>query len=110
MLRAWEAFASELPHARDLDLKLGIAAGTCMIMSANGMLDYFGQTVNTAARCQHLAGPSELVVAAGLWTEHAQSELTVVESFSRSVKGIDAPLDLVRAAITEPSAPRPSAR
>ncbi|MEM9452959.1 MAG: DUF5939 domain-containing protein [Myxococcota bacterium] len=97
MLEQWEAFTSEQPLASKLDLKLGIAAGTCMVMSANRTLDYFGQTVNTAARCQHLAGARELVVSSELWSDHAPSRLNEIESFSTSVKGIDTPLDLVRA-------------
>ncbi|MCB9752942.1 MAG: adenylate/guanylate cyclase domain-containing protein [Myxococcales bacterium] len=103
MLNEWEQLTREQPHARALDLKIGVAVGTCMVMSANGMLDYFGQTVNRAARFQDLAGARQLVVPAELWAASGPRELTILESFSTPVKGIDAPLDLVRAT---PIAPR----
>jgi class 3 adenylate cyclase len=43
--------------------KIGIYAGPCYCVTANGILDYFGQTVNIAARLQAQAGAGELVLA-----------------------------------------------
>ena len=34
-------------------LKLGLYAGSCIAVTAGGVLDYFGSTVNTAARLEH---------------------------------------------------------
>ena len=92
---AWEAFQKAHPLARDLDIKVGVAAGPCTIVTANGVLDYFGQTVNTAARVQHLAGARELVVSRDLMTE-APPGMRVIERFEAQVKGIVEPLSLVR--------------
>jgi class 3 adenylate cyclase len=39
----------------DLLLKIGIHAGPCLAVMLNDRLDYFGQTVNIAARIQGLA-------------------------------------------------------
>ena len=39
----------------DLQLKIGIHEGACLAVTSNDRLDYFGQTVNIAARVQGLA-------------------------------------------------------
>ena len=44
-----------------LHLKIGLHTGTCIAVELNDQLDYFGRTVNIAARVQGLAGPGEIV-------------------------------------------------
>jgi class 3 adenylate cyclase len=43
-------------------LKIGLHSGACLAVTLNDRIDYFGQTVNIAARVQGLAGPNEIVV------------------------------------------------
>jgi class 3 adenylate cyclase len=66
-------------------LKLGIHEGPCLAVSLNDRQDYFGQTVNIAARVQALAA-SRAIVATGSVVENpaavavlATSGLTPVE-------------------------------
>ena len=40
---------------KDLLIKIGIHEGPCLAVTLNDHLDYFGQTVNIAARVQSLA-------------------------------------------------------
>jgi class 3 adenylate cyclase len=48
-------------HRRDdLLLKVGLHEGPCLAVMLNDRLDYFGQTVNIAARVQGLAGPQTI--------------------------------------------------
>ncbi len=47
---------------RDVILKIGIHKGPCIAVTLNDRLDYFGQTVNTAARVQGLAGAEEVYI------------------------------------------------
>ncbi|MGA2641990.1 MAG: DUF5939 domain-containing protein [Spirochaetia bacterium] len=47
---------------RDVILKIGIHRGPCIAVTLNDRLDYFGQTVNTAARVQGLAGAEEVYI------------------------------------------------
>jgi len=42
-------------RSEDLTLKIGIHEGPCLAVTLNERLDYFGQTVNIAARVQNLA-------------------------------------------------------
>jgi class 3 adenylate cyclase len=48
-------FNRETQHD-DLQVKIGLHAGPCLAVMLNERLDYFGQTVNVAARVQGLAG------------------------------------------------------
>jgi class 3 adenylate cyclase len=46
----------------ELALKVGLHAGACLAVTLNDRLDYFGQTVNIAARVQALADAGEIAV------------------------------------------------
>jgi class 3 adenylate cyclase len=48
---------------RPLALKVGIHAGPCIAVTQNGRLDYFGSTVNLAARLVPLSGGEDVVVS-----------------------------------------------
>ncbi|MBL8951644.1 MAG: adenylate/guanylate cyclase domain-containing protein [Myxococcaceae bacterium] len=94
-VRGWAAFQAAKPAAVALDVKLGVAAGPCTIVTANGVLDYFGQTVNTAARVQHLASGRQIVLTTEL-AGTVPAGVSVAERFEAKVKGIDEPLKLAR--------------
>jgi class 3 adenylate cyclase len=57
---------------RDLLLKIGIHVGPCLAVTLNDRQDYFGQTVNIAARVQGLAA-SRAIFATGPVVEHPGS-------------------------------------
>lgn len=48
---------------RELELKVGVHAGPCIVMEANDLIDFFGTTVNTSARIQSAASAGELVLS-----------------------------------------------
>ncbi len=52
----------------DLMLKIGIHSGPCIGVELNDRLDYFGQTVNIAARVQGVANASEIVCTESIYT------------------------------------------
>jgi class 3 adenylate cyclase len=52
---------AEVGGGEDLRLKIGLHAGPCIAVELNDRLDYFGRTVNIAARVQGVAGASEIV-------------------------------------------------
>jgi class 3 adenylate cyclase len=98
-LGRFQAFCNGRAHGEHVGIKLGMFAGACYVVTANGVLDYFGQTVNVASRVQHLAGSGEIVLS---FETHAALQpadlapLETVEQFEAQVKGVDAPLSLVR--------------
>lgn len=58
-------------------LKLGLYAGSCIAVTAGGVLDYFGSTANTTARLEHQCRGGEVVVSdAVLADEPCWSELS----------------------------------
>ena len=66
----------------ELLLKIGIHEGPCLAVTLNDRLDYFGQTVNIAARVQGLA-MSSAIFATGSVVEHPiSSKLLVTEGLT----------------------------
>ncbi|MEX1170565.1 MAG: adenylate/guanylate cyclase domain-containing protein [Chloroflexota bacterium] len=56
-------------------LKIGLHTGACLAVTLNDRLDYFGQTVNIAARVQALAGGDEIVVTDDVMSVPGASDL-----------------------------------
>jgi class 3 adenylate cyclase len=77
----------------DLSVKVGLHEGACLAVRANEKLDFFGTTVNVAARLQAQAKGSEIVIAEPL-LEHSEIGAMVREKnlpirrFEASLKGI----------------------
>ena len=63
VLRAHRALASPPEGKRALALKAGIHIGPCIAITQNERLDYFGSTVNIAARLVGLSLGGDLVVS-----------------------------------------------
>lgn len=106
MLERFPGFRSGLPEAQKTFLKVGVFAGPCYVVTANGILDYFGQTVNTAARLQGAAAAGEVVLLESVANEASQHGWLGVhapaERFDASLKGLDAPLRVARIHVDRP--------
>ena len=79
-------------------------AGACLAVTLNDRLDYFGQTVNIAARVQSLAGADEIVVTDDVLSLPGAAELVAGLQVDRSaveLKGIagDVAVHRVRAPV-----------
>lgn len=100
MQAAWDAFREPRPDGGDTMLKIGVHSGPAFVVTANGVLDYFGQTVNVAARLQGAAHEREIVVTDALadraveggWIGGAR----ISERFDAVLKGLDHPLRAAR--------------
>ncbi|HET6596606.1 MAG TPA: DUF5939 domain-containing protein [Anaerolineales bacterium] len=80
-------------------LKVGMHKGPCIVVNLNGRLDYFGSTVNIAARLPAFSQGGELV-----FTDEIKEDLEVqqflsenqkfdaLSSFTANVKGFDEPV------------------
>jgi class 3 adenylate cyclase len=85
----------------DLLLKIGIHAGPCIAVEFNDRLDYFGQTVNIAARVQDLADANEIVVTELIYAAPGVQELVAAVNLeptreNANLKGIGEPTAIVR--------------
>lgn len=70
---------SETHEPEDLLLKIGIHEGPCLAVTLNDRLDYFGQTVNVAARVQGLAD-SQFIYASGNVIDHPAASRLLKET------------------------------
>ena len=83
----------------DLVIKLGLHAGPCIAVTLNGRLDYFGSTVNLAARLQAESEGGDIVVSAPLAADPGVRALlkgVAAVPQSARVKGFDAPVAFLR--------------
>jgi len=69
-------------------LKMGAHCGPSIAVTLNENLDYFGQTVNIAARVQSFADAGEICLTEALYTAPGVRELLM----ARDVEGFEAPL------------------
>jgi class 3 adenylate cyclase len=66
----------------ELHLKIGVHSGSCIAVELNERLDYFGRTVNIAARVQGIAGPGEIVCTQAVYEKTGVPEVVAAAGFS----------------------------
>ncbi|MDP3277800.1 MAG: adenylate/guanylate cyclase domain-containing protein [Deltaproteobacteria bacterium] len=95
------ALCDRAHHKDGLSIKIGFHQGPCLVVRANDRLDYFGTTVNVAARLQAQAHANEIVLTSAL-SKHPEIAAILSEQgwpmseFDASLKGIAAMQRLVR--------------
>ncbi|MGY4627592.1 DUF5939 domain-containing protein [Bradyrhizobium sp. USDA 4486] len=73
-------------------LKMGAHCGPSIAVTLNENLDYFGQTVNIAARVQSFAGAGEICLTEALYTAPGVRQLLAghdVEEFDAPLRGVE---------------------
>ena len=83
----------------DLLLKIGMHEGPCLAVSLNDRQDYFGQTVNIAARVQGLADSSSIFVTGPVLGSSQAANVLAAKGLapvaqSRAIRGIAEKLDI----------------
>jgi class 3 adenylate cyclase len=100
VLAGFDAFRRRAAVTGQTDVKLGLFAGPCYVVTANGILDYFGQSVNIAARLQAEARAGEVVLEAGFADEAVKAgalpEAWIRERYRAALKGVAQPISAVR--------------
>jgi class 3 adenylate cyclase len=94
MLKAQRVLAE---HAENpLTLKAGLHLGPCIAVTLNDRLDYFGSTVNMAARLEGLSSGSDVVISRAVYEDPDVRELLdrangglKAERFEIPLKGFD---------------------
>jgi class 3 adenylate cyclase len=89
-----------------LRMRVGFHVGPCNAMRANDRIDYFGTTVNLAARLQSLAKAGEVTLAKSVAERPSIAERLRglgerVREETLPVKGIAEPVDVVRVSYVE---------
>ncbi len=89
-------------RATPIVVKLGLHAGPCIAVTTGDVLDYFGATVNIAARLEHQCHGGEVIVsedvARDAETAAALADRTQIEE-TAMLRGVSAPVRFVRIAV-----------
>ena len=94
MLEVQKTLAAPEDGSLPLALKAGLNTGPCIAVTLNDRLDYFGSTVNMAARLEGLSSGCDVIISRSVYEDAKVRELikskglSVVE-FDMSLKGFD---------------------
>lgn len=83
----------------DLVLKVGVHAGPCVVVTLNDRLDYFGSTVNMAARLQGQSAGDDIVLSYAVAADPAVQEILAAVPKNRetvALKGFAEPVEFLR--------------
>jgi adenylate cyclase len=75
MLKAQQILAAPPDGSPPLELKAGMHTGPCIAVTLNDRLDYFGSTVNMAARLEGLSTGNDVVISQAVYHDHEVREL-----------------------------------
>jgi class 3 adenylate cyclase len=94
MLEVQEILASPPDGGLPLTLKAGLNTGPCIAVTLNDRLDYFGSTVNMAARLECLSSGSDVIISRSVYEdakvqEVIKSQGLSAEEFDMSLKGFE---------------------
>ena len=102
MLDAQRKLAQPPEGTMPLTLKAGLHTGPCIAVTLNDRLDYFGSTVNMAARLEGLSTGSDVIISGAVYDDPRvrkliESERLSVVEFDMALKGFeDERFELVR--------------
>lgn len=100
--RELQSFNASLSDRPPLIVKLGIHHGPAIAINANGLLDYFGRTVNVASRVLRESEGGDLVLVKAFLDDAragaalAESGAPIVAEWTSTLRGIAQPLTLCR--------------
>ena len=94
MLEVQRALAEPPEGGMPLALKAGLNTGPCIAVTLNDRLDYFGSTVNMAARLEGLSSGSDVIISGTVYEDAKVQQLIESETlsaveFDMSLKGFD---------------------
>jgi class 3 adenylate cyclase len=94
MVEAQQLLATPRDGSMPLALKAGLHSGPCIAVTLNDRLDYFGSTVNMAARLEGLSTGSDVIISRSIYNDAEVREWLCAENFGAepfdmSLKGFD---------------------
>ncbi len=96
MLQAQENLSAPVSGMQPLSLKAGMHTGPCIAVTMNDRLDYFGSTVNMAARLEAQSTGDDVVISSAVYSDPEVRELLgdpdagfTANRFEISLKGFD---------------------
>src|SRR5829696_5467166 len=94
MLEVQQALAEPSDGSMPLQLKAGLNTGPCIAVTLNDRLDYFGSTVNMAARLEGLSCGADVIISRSVYEDARVQELIESDRFAAapfdmSLKGFE---------------------
>ena len=96
MLHAQQRLANPPDGMQPLSLKAGLHVGPCIAVTLNERLDYFGSTVNLAARLEGQSTGEDIVISSAVYADPAVRSFlgeiangVAVRRFEMALKGFD---------------------
>ena len=94
MIDAQDALANPPDGAMPLQLKAGMNTGPCIAVTLNDRLDYFGSTVNLAARLEGLSSGNDVIISQAVFEDASVDDLLssgeyATSQFEAKLKGFD---------------------
>ncbi|HEY2964451.1 MAG TPA: adenylate/guanylate cyclase domain-containing protein [Pyrinomonadaceae bacterium] len=94
MLEAQRTLSQPPEGTMPLQLKAGLHTGPCIAVTLNDRLDYFGSTVNLAARLEGLSSGNDVIISRSVFEdtqvrELLESKRLSATEFDMSLKGFD---------------------
>lgn len=92
-------FGASADPLRKVEVKIGLHRGPAIAVTSNRAVDYFGRTVNVAARAEGQARPREVLVTAAVLGDpavraHLDASGLTTTAFTAEVKGVAQPIEL----------------
>lgn len=97
----FHAFRDTLSESGGIDLKIGLHHGPPLVVNSNDRHDYFGRTVNIAARVAGASRRGDFVLTGQVWNYTAVQRILIEEQsqlsrFEANLRGVDQAFALVR--------------
>lgn len=94
-------FAETLSDKGDIKLKIGLHCGPVLAVNSNEQLDYFGRTVNIAARAVGISNGGDVILTGEVWESGEVRSLIEAQNlrsqrFQTTLRGFEASRELVR--------------
>jgi class 3 adenylate cyclase len=95
-------------------VRVGVHEGPCVAVTLNDRLDYFGTTVNTAARIEHQCRGGEIVASGAVYADAMGADRLAAlqvetERFEAMLRGLSEPIELHRVRPRFDAPPEPAA-
>lgn len=99
--REFRDFAETLSDKGDVTLKIGLHCGPVLAVNSNDRLDYFGRTVNLAARAVGVSNGGDIILTGEVWEVPEVKALIEdqnlrTQQFQTILRGVEASRELVR--------------
>jgi class 3 adenylate cyclase len=92
MLHAQQRLAAPPDGMEPLRLKAGVHMGPCIAVTLNDRLDYFGSTVNLAARLEGQSTGDDVIISSAIYSDPAVRELLSDPTHGLSATTFEIPL------------------